>query len=383
MATIVQQHQPTVGSSESAARQFWRAKMERHPNIAGLLAIAGEVAGFFLNGHCIVALARWIIRVSGYVAESALLFAVLWISGTSVAPHLVELVMSEKTMQYFVSVALIALALIPEIILANAIVNTLGHIHTASQQRTPVAWAWAGLFTLPTLLFLGLTAYTLNTLVANGGNFVQASAGLVGLRCFAGWTYGLLEMVYAGVGRRMVNQAQPVITPAQPVAPAMAQQIDYEEIVSLLLPLIAQEVRQAVPDTNGMVEQLHQLRADVEGLTQRIAKSPETIDETENETNITSVEDAKFHLKLQENETDLETETLPTPRITVKLKQERSTAKKASSVETKSETNNARGTARQKALRVIKRNPDINASELAKRARITPQYASQILKQQA
>ena len=74
MAAIVQQ-QPAARSEESAARQFWREKMDEHPTIAGLLAIAGEVAGFFLNGHFIVALARWIIRVSGYVAESALLFA--------------------------------------------------------------------------------------------------------------------------------------------------------------------------------------------------------------------------------------------------------------------------------------------------------------------
>ena len=106
MAAIVQQ-QPAARSEESAARQFWREKMDEHPNSAGLLAIAGEVAGFFLNGHFIVALARWIIRVSGYVAESALLFAVLWISGTSVAPHLVVLVMSAKTMQSLVSVALV------------------------------------------------------------------------------------------------------------------------------------------------------------------------------------------------------------------------------------------------------------------------------------
>src|SRR6266487_4190195 len=104
MASIVQQ-QPSAGSEESAARRFWRSKMQKHPNLAGTLAIAGEVAGFFLNGHFIVALARWMIRVGGYVAESALLFAVLWISATSVAPDLIELVMSAKTMQYLVNKA--------------------------------------------------------------------------------------------------------------------------------------------------------------------------------------------------------------------------------------------------------------------------------------
>ncbi len=391
MAAMVQQ-QPAQG--ESAARRFWRAKMAEHPNVAGLLAIAGEVARFFLNGHFIVALARWVIRVSGYVAESALLFAVLWISGTSVAPGLIELFMSKTVMQARRGLALIVLALVPEVILANAIVNALGHWQTVTLNRHHlVAWAWAILFTIPTVLFLLLTAYTLNNLVANGGTFVQASTGIVGLRCFAGWTYGLLELVYAGVGRKMVNQTQPTITPAQPVpaaAPAL-QPIDSEKIARQLLPLIVQEVKLTLPDTTNMDEQLHQLRAKVEELAKQIARQSETvdetetetIDETEDETNITSFEDAKFHLILPENETSDETETRPTPRVTVKLNQERSAAKRSTKVETKNETNNGRGAARQKALRAIKKNPDISVAELAKRAGITPQYAGQILKQQS
>jgi hypothetical protein len=190
----------------SAARAFWNGKMAEHPNIAGLLAIAGEVAGFFLNGRFIVALASWLIRVSGSVAESAL--------------------------------------------------------------------------------------------------------------------------------------------------------------------LLAQEVRQAVPDTTEMREQIQQLRADIEEIAKQLAHQDETgnetIEETEEETNIIAL----FH----QEETKSETETETPPRVTRKLKQERN--------ETQSETNNARGAARQKALRVLKRNPKIDADELAKRAGITPQYARQILKRE-
>ncbi len=375
MATIV----PQRAQEESAARRFWGEKMAEHPDLAGLLAIAGSVTGFFLNGHCIVALARWVIRVSGYVAESALLFAVLWISGTSVAPHLVELVMSEETMQYLVWLALVTLALVPEVILANAIVNALGHAHTAVQKKTVVSWIWAALFIIPTAMFLALTAYTLNNLVANGGNYVQASAGLVGWRCFAGWSYGLLELVYAGMGRRMLHSSAP--DEPQPVLqPAL--QIDYQEIARHLQPVIQQEVRQAVPDTTGMGEQLHQLRMNVEELTKRVARQYETVAETIDETNITSFHDAKFHLKQQKEETDFETETGGEPRISRKLKQERSAAKRETQSETRRETNTSRGTARQKALRAIKRNPEIKATELARRVGVTPQYAGQILKQQ-
>jgi hypothetical protein len=221
---------------------------------------------------------------------------VLWISGTSVAPHLVELVMSEKTMQYLVSVALVVLALIPEVILANAIVNALGHVYTAAQKKTVVSWIWAALFTLPTILFLFLTAYTLNRLSANDGNFVQAGTGMIGLRCFAGWSYGPLEMVYTGIGRRMVSQAQPVITPAQP-APA---QIDYQESARQLLPLVDRVVRQSVPDTTHMGEQLQQLRATVEELT--VKNAPENTQKCE-ERNDTDAPESDTEPRTEERNT--------------------------------------------------------------------------------
>jgi hypothetical protein len=295
VVAIVQQSQQET----SAARAFWQSKMQEHPNIAGGLAIALEVVGFFLNGHFLVRLGQWLIRVAGYVAETALLFAVLWISGTSVAPGLVELVMSAQTMQYFVSVALLALALIPEIILGNAIVNALGHVQTATQQRTPVAWAWAGLFTLPTVLFLGLTAYTLNAMVQSGGNVVQASTGLVGLRCFAGWTYGLLAMVYAGVGRKMLSQGQLAVTPAQ------------TETVSI-------EEPDGEPERNTT---LHLVETGVETVSLEASEQIET--------------------------------TKPAP------------------------------TASERAARIMKRHRNLTATELAKRADITPQYAGKLLKKQA
>ncbi|SRR6266487_1467904 len=373
MASIVQQ-QPSAGSEESAARRFWRSKMQKHPNLAGTLAIAGEVAGFFLNGHFIVALARWMIRVGGYVAESALLFAVLWISATSVAPDLIELVMSAKTMQYFVSVALIVLALIPEIILGNAIINAVGHWLLVERSRYNImAWVWALAFTIPTVLFLYLTAYTLNTLAANGGNFVKAGAGMIGLRCFAGWAYGLLEMVYAGVGRRMVSQAQAVITPVQPApaaAPSVPVQIDYEEIARQLMPLVAQEVRQIVPDTTGMVEQLHQLRADLEALTRQSAQQMEA---SESNTDVNS----DVHIvDIEEYRNEQQPAQQPRAKVTRKLSTR--TPKEPKEGATKSAPN-----MKQKALKVLQRNPDLEPVELARKAGISRQYASKILAERA
>jgi hypothetical protein len=388
MASIVEQ-QPAAGSVESAARQFWHEKMAAHPTIAGLLAIAGEVVGFFLNGHCLVWLGQWIIRVSGSIAETALLFAVLWISGTSVAPGLIELFMSEKTMQYLVWLSLVTLALIPEIILGNAIINAAGRWHTVVHNRENIlAWIWAILFTVPTLLFLILTALTLNTLASAGGNFVQASNGLVGLRCFAGWSYGLLELVHVGIGRRTLNQAQPIIVPAQP-SPA---QIDYQEIARQLLPTLCDELKQAIPDTINIVEQvsntveavyatqLEQLRTHLEEATalllaQYTAKSEqdsvheEDTSEDSEQTPMVNIAEDRSDQESEQCEDTASVHNL-SPKVTRKLY-----TKKSSHVSPQ----NGRGDARAVALRILKKYPDIGPSELAKKAQISRSYANRIL----
>ncbi len=253
------QPQQQIGSN--LANDFWQEQMRKHPNVYGILSTLGAVISFFINGHAIVVLGRWVIRVSGYVAETALLFAVLWITGTSIAPNLVELVITANVMQYLVSLALVVLALIPEIILANAIVNAVRHWLTVLRNRRSVsAWIWAVAFTIPTILFFILTAITLNTLGGNGGNIVQASTQSVNLRIDAGWMYGLLELTYAGV-KKFLGPQQQATTPASqpvPVPPALPTP---EELALSLVPLlvphltemrasILAEVQRSVPQVN-------------------------------------------------------------------------------------------------------------------------------------
>lgn len=239
---------------------FWQEQAQKHPNVYGILSTLGAVISFFINGHAIVVLGRWVIRVSGYIAETALLFAVLWITGTSIAPNLVELIITAKVMQYLVSLALVVLALIPEIILANAIVNAVRHWLTVIRNRRSVsAWIWAVAFTVPTVLFFILTAITLNTLGANGGNIVQASTQSVNLRIDAGWIYGLLELTYAGVkkflGPQQANIPVPQPTPVPPALPT-AEELALS-LVPLLVPHLAEmrasilaEVQRSVPHLN-------------------------------------------------------------------------------------------------------------------------------------
>ncbi len=195
------------------------------------------MAGFFFNGHFLVKTTQWAVRVSGYVAESALLFAVLWISATSVAPGLIQLFMSEKAMQYFVWLSLIVLALIPELILANAIVNVIGQWHRVRlNYKNIMCWVWAFLFSIPTGLFFYLTYVTIINLANNHGNFVQASTDIVNLRCLAGWIYGLLSLVYAGVGKKTQNFSSALnVTPIA---------VDHEEIAQKVIDLLAPQIAQ-------------------------------------------------------------------------------------------------------------------------------------------
>jgi hypothetical protein len=232
-----------MATQKSSAQEFWDSKMEAHPALHFVLSIICEVAGFFLNGHFLVFTGRWVIRVSGYVAETALLFAVLWISGTSVAPSLVELVMSKTFMDYLVMLAMVVLALIPEIILANAIINSIKQwMNVVQDHRRIMSWVWAILFTIPTCMFLVLTAITLNTLGAHNGNLVQISSDTLNFRMDAGWTYGLLEVVYAGVKKLFPQYATSTQIPSNQTQIITANPVDYEQIMTTILPQISSHI---------------------------------------------------------------------------------------------------------------------------------------------
>src|SRR6266516_766436 len=286
MAAIVE---PSNGNA------FWQQWFDRHAKAKTIyegLRLVGRYVGRFLdfvfNGHILVSFVRWLVRVTGYTAESALMLAVLWITITSVAPMFVTLFMDQITMAKSISFTVIVLAIIPELILINALTNVIEHwlrvIQGNYQSRTArvFSWIWAIAFTIPTCLFLYLTSVTIHNVQATG-NFVQATTSMIDLRCYAGWAYAVLETLYA---------------------------------------------------------------------TTRVGK------------------------RMMEGVADEDTEIAPAPRINVKLAPERKRAKSSA----KREPAKSSGTAQEKALRILKKYPDINAAELAKKAQITPQYASRILK---
>ncbi len=142
------------------------------------------------------------------------------------------------------------------------------------------------------------------------------------------------------------------------------------------------QFRQALttlPVVPSYEEPLQQMQEQIAALLEALKPSvEEEEEEPSHETNITLFEAAKVRHQQQESEPAPELESPASARITVKLADETSPKTKRSS---KRQTANARGTAQEKARRIIKRNPDIAPAELAKKTGITPQYASRILKQ--
>ncbi|HYU75756.1 MAG TPA: helix-turn-helix domain-containing protein, partial [Ktedonobacteraceae bacterium] len=98
-------------------------------------------------------------------------------------------------------------------------------------------------------------------------------------------------------------------------------------------------------------------------------------DDTEDDTRSALSDDVLADVSMQSNLDQR-------PRITVKLQDDVVSTKRRVKSATKPSTPNDRGQARQKALRVLKRNPTLKPAELAEKAGISRQYASKIVSEQ-
>lgn len=155
---------------------------------------------------------------------------------------------------------------------------------------------------------------------------------------------------------KAAHTAPPIAAQAVQVAPVQPepQLIDYEEIARHLLPLItAQRTQESEPE--------------------EVVEEAAFVD-----TDQMPIVNIAEYRSLQNTETE-EQQVVNTPqsKITQKL-----STRSASSSATPGATKSA-PTAKQKAQRIARRNPGISAPELANKAGISRQYASQILKQQA
>jgi hypothetical protein len=179
-------------------------------NIYRFFCLIGNIIGFFLNGHAIVALGYWVVMVAGRISESALLFATLWITADNVASDfMTKVVGGSQNANMLTNLSILAFSLLPEVMVFSAIVITYEHWHSFFRDRRGVnpSWVWGILYTAPTLTFLTMTVATLGSFVASDTHTTPHATGLaLVIRCLAGWSYSIIGLIYSRIGKRPLPQ---------------------------------------------------------------------------------------------------------------------------------------------------------------------------------
>src|SRR5215469_27745 len=108
-----------AANHENAAAEAWQTFLNAHPRVRGFLSVLASALGYFLNGHAVVSFVRWMARTAGYIAESALMLATLYVTLNSVAHTLVTWVMPGSMIEALNYLSVVAFSLLPELIVAS------------------------------------------------------------------------------------------------------------------------------------------------------------------------------------------------------------------------------------------------------------------------
>jgi hypothetical protein len=177
--------------------------LDNHPRMAFVLRRGASLYRYLVSFQWIVDLVRWMITTGGNVAESAFLLATVYVTINVVAHKLVAWVLPLNMISSLNQISVIAFSVLLELIVAAAIKVTFDHYKMAVGTKKWYAWAWAGLYTLPTIIFLWMTIVTITSFVsleAINVNY-QASGPTLVIRCLAGWSYGMLQTLFVVMGR--------------------------------------------------------------------------------------------------------------------------------------------------------------------------------------
>lgn len=141
----------------------------------------------------------WLIFSAGTMSECAFLIASVWMSINSSVHQLVHLFMPDSiaiNISTFASAAYVAL---PEMIVGLACLTVIAHGRTFLYTKDYRAAIWTTLFFLPTLIFIGLSIFTLANSVQNTSYTVPTF--WVVTRALAGYSYAFLSLIYAEIGK--------------------------------------------------------------------------------------------------------------------------------------------------------------------------------------
>jgi len=160
---------------------------------------------FVTSGQVIVSFVRWLVTTGGTIAESAFLLATLWVTVNNVAHLIVSWVLPENVIQILNQVSVIAFSVLPELIIFAAIKITFDHWQLYYRSREKMALAWAIAYTPFTITFAVMTVLVLSSFVsvqATSNVSPQATGAMLVIRCLAGWGYGVVQMLFASLGKQ-------------------------------------------------------------------------------------------------------------------------------------------------------------------------------------
>jgi hypothetical protein len=134
------------------------------------------------------------------MSELAFLVASLWMSVNASVHKFVLLFVNEQMTEHISELATTAYVALPELILALAVVTTLGHIRLwLYDRKNYTALIWAVLYGLPTLVFLVLSLVTVGCSVAS--ITFQMPGPLVVIRALAGYMFAFTSLLYTQLGK--------------------------------------------------------------------------------------------------------------------------------------------------------------------------------------
>jgi uncharacterized membrane protein YhaH (DUF805 family) len=245
--------------------------------VRGTLWIIGSVIGYFTGGHFIVSLGQWLILFCGRIAEIAMLASVLFLTANFVAHDFFSTRLGPDVIATGISLAILALSLLPEITLYSAVIVTISHWQDAFADRQALKhWAWAVIYSVPTLSFFGMTVYTISSMVSEGGHFQQATGVALVLRCLAGWLYGLIELIHAGMSKRRNRQGVlPTANTALLETLQSAMEVSNQQMLQQISDL-AQQVSLLSQQTQANNQQITLLAQQTANAQQQISKEQQS-----------------------------------------------------------------------------------------------------------
>lgn len=184
----------TTQQPSKKARVFWPACQKY------TLLTVKAIAKSLFTWSWSKSLLYWLIVSGGTMAELAFLIGSIWMSLNATVHPFILMFVSEAETRYLSFLATSAYVALPELIMPLAVVITINHIRVYIYNRKN--WnelVWTVLYGIPSVFFVGLSAYTIGESVASIG-FIMPEP-LVIIRALAGYLFASTSLLYWQLGK--------------------------------------------------------------------------------------------------------------------------------------------------------------------------------------